>query len=96
MEQEPIISGLREGLKLMNAGEKTTFIFPSQMAYGFRGDEKKIKPNSPLIYEVIIDKILVFAIVPSTIPTPTHTSPSKTPISSPSSKSKSFSTADVT
>ena len=58
MEQEPIISGLREGLKLMNVGEKTTFIFPSQMAYGFRGDEKKIKPNSPLIYEVIIDKII--------------------------------------
>ena len=58
MEQEPIISGLREGLKLMHEGEKMNFIFPSQMAYGFRGDQKKIKPNSPLVYEVIIDKII--------------------------------------
>jgi len=58
MEQEPIISGLREGLKLMHEGEKMTFIFPSQIAYGFRGDQKKIKPNSPLVYEVIIDKIV--------------------------------------
>ena len=59
MEQQDIISGLREGFKLMSEGDITTFIFPSYLAYGLYGDsEKKIKPNTTLVYEVNVQKIL--------------------------------------
>ena len=58
MEQQDLLPGLREGLKLMKRGEKMTFIFPSQLAYGFYGDNDKIGPNTPLIYEVSILKII--------------------------------------
>ncbi len=58
MEQQDIISGLREGFKLMSEGDMTTFIFPSHLAYGRYGDsEKKIKPNTSLVYKVKIHKI---------------------------------------
>ena len=30
MDQEELFTGLREGLKLMKAGETVTFLFPSQ------------------------------------------------------------------
>ena len=58
MEQEELSSGLREGLKLMSKGDKMTFIFPSQLAFGFYGDNDKIPPNTPLVYEVNINKII--------------------------------------
>jgi FKBP-type peptidyl-prolyl cis-trans isomerase len=59
MEQQDIISGLREGFKLMSEGDIITFIFPSYLAYGLYGDsEKKIKPNTTLVYEVNVHKIL--------------------------------------
>ena len=57
VEQQDLFSGLREGLKLMKKGEKMTFIFPSQLAYGFYGDQSKIGSNTPLIYEVTIINI---------------------------------------
>ncbi|MBN96495.1 MAG: gliding motility-associated peptidyl-prolyl isomerase GldI, partial [Flavobacteriaceae bacterium] len=58
MEQQDLLPGLREGLKLMKRGEKMTFIFPSQLAYGFYGDNDKIGPDTPLIYEVSVLKII--------------------------------------
>lgn len=57
MDQEELFTGLREGLKLMKTGETVTFIFPSQKAYGYYGDEKKIGANIPLICEVTINSI---------------------------------------
>jgi len=33
----------------MRKGEKVNFIFPSNMGYGYRGDEKKIGMNQPII-----------------------------------------------
>ena len=57
MDKEELFTGLREGLKLMKAGETFTFIFPSQKAYGFYGDENKIGRNTPLISEVTINSI---------------------------------------
>lgn len=56
--QEELIAGLREGLKLMKKGETATFIFPSQMAYGYYGDDDKIGTNTPLIYEVTVHDII--------------------------------------
>ena len=57
MDQEELFSGLREGLKLMKASEKVTFIFPSHKAFGYYGDGKKIERNMPLICEVTLINI---------------------------------------
>ncbi len=46
-----VIPGWIEGLQLMNAGSKATFIIPSALAYGERGGGP-ISPNSPLVFEV--------------------------------------------
>jgi len=57
MDQEKIFSGLREGLKLMKKGETVTFLFPSQKAFGYYGDNKKIGTNVPIICKVTINSI---------------------------------------
>jgi len=58
MEKQELFTGLREGLKLMKAGETVTFLFPSQKAYGYYGDENKIGTSVPLICEVTIHSII--------------------------------------
>lgn len=57
MDQEELFNGLREGLKLMKPSENVTFIFPSQIAYGYYGDENKIGTNVPLICNVTLNTI---------------------------------------
>ncbi|PNQ72251.1 gliding motility-associated peptidyl-prolyl isomerase GldI [Hanstruepera neustonica] len=57
MDKQELFTGLREGLKLMRPGETATFLFPSQKAYGYYGDENKIGTNVPLICEVTINSI---------------------------------------
>lgn len=57
MDQEELFSGLREGLKLMKTGETITFLFPSDKAYGYYGDENKIGINIPIICKVTINTI---------------------------------------
>lgn len=57
MDKEELFSGLREGLKLMKPSEDVTFIFPSQKAFGYYGDNRKIGTNVPLICNVIIKTI---------------------------------------
>ena len=57
MDQEELFTGLREGLKLMKTGETVTFVFPSQKAYGYYGDDNKIGSNTPLICEVTVNSI---------------------------------------
>jgi len=56
IDQQELFSGLREGLKLMKEGEVVTFIFPSQKAYGYYGDNDQIGSNEPLICEVSLLK----------------------------------------
>lgn len=57
MDQEEIFTGLREGLKLLKEGETATFLFPSQKAYGYYGDERKIGINTPIMCEVTVNQI---------------------------------------
>lgn len=57
MDKEELFTGLREGLKLMKPGEKVTFLFPSQKAYGYYGDTKRIGTSVPLICEVTVNSI---------------------------------------
>lgn len=57
IDKENIIMGLRHGIKLMKVNEKVTFLFPSHMAYGYLGDNKRIGRNEPLLYTITLNKI---------------------------------------
>lgn len=57
MDKQELFTGLRHGLKILKPGETATFIFPSDRAYGYYGDENKIGPNTPLICEVTVNTI---------------------------------------
>jgi gliding motility-associated peptidyl-prolyl isomerase len=57
VDKQEIVEGLRNGLKLMGAGDETTFLFPSHKVYGYAGDQNKIGINQPLIYRVQLIKI---------------------------------------
>ena len=57
MDKEELFTGLREGLKLMKPAETVTFIFPSQKAFGYYGDDDKIGTNIPLICKVTLNTI---------------------------------------
>ncbi|MCF6181964.1 gliding motility-associated peptidyl-prolyl isomerase GldI [Lutibacter sp.] len=57
VDKENIIEGLQIGLKLMKQGDQITFLFPSNVAYGFSGDQNKIAVNQPLIFKVKLNKI---------------------------------------
>lgn len=54
MDKEELITGLREGLKLLNEGETATFYFPSHKAYGYYGDLNRIGANMPIVTTVTI------------------------------------------
>lgn len=45
---QDLISGIRDGIKLMRAGETVTFLFPSHKAYGYYGLENKLGTNVPV------------------------------------------------
>ena len=45
-------SGLEEGILLLKKGDKAKFILPSHLAYGLHGDEKKIPPKMPIVYDI--------------------------------------------
>jgi peptidylprolyl isomerase len=47
-----VISGLEEGILLMNVGDKAKFIIPSHLAYGLVGDGKRIPAKTTLIYDI--------------------------------------------
>jgi len=47
-----VISGFREGLKLMPVGSTWQFFIPANLAYGERGAGNVIGPNTTLVFEV--------------------------------------------
>lgn len=55
VDKENIITGLQDGIKLMKKKEKITFLFPSHIAYGFRGDTKRIKSSMPIVCTVTLN-----------------------------------------
>ncbi|WP_316929963.1 gliding motility-associated peptidyl-prolyl isomerase GldI [Winogradskyella sp. PG-2] len=57
IDKEELFTGLREGIKLLKPTETATFIFPSQKAFGYYGDDNKIGTNIPLICEVTLNTI---------------------------------------
>lgn len=57
VEKADIESGLHEAMQLMCTGDRAKFILPSHMAHGLIGDEEKIPPLSPVVYDIQILKI---------------------------------------
>ena len=49
VDKQNIMTGLRDGIKLMHRNEKINFLFTSAIAYGYHGDNKKIGTNKPLL-----------------------------------------------
>lgn len=58
IDQENVFNGLRQGLKLMKAGETVTFLFPSHKAFGYYGDNAKIGRNIPIKSTITLNKII--------------------------------------
>ena len=54
VDKQNIMMGLRDGIKLMRKNEKVVFLFPSNMAFGYHGDNKKIGVNEPIICTVTL------------------------------------------
>ncbi len=54
---QELISGIRDGLKLMKEGETITFLFPSYKAYGYYGIENKLGTNVPIQCTVTLNSI---------------------------------------
>ncbi len=54
---QDLISGLREGIKLMKEGETITFLFPSYKAYGYYGINNKLGANVPIQCTVTLKNI---------------------------------------
>lgn len=55
VDKQKIIKGLRHGIKLMHKNETVTFLFPSHLAYGYHGDDKRIGSNEPIICTVTLN-----------------------------------------
>jgi gliding motility-associated peptidyl-prolyl isomerase len=58
VDKQNIMTGLREGIKLMHKNEKVTFLFPSHIAFGYHGDDKKIGTNQPLLCTVTLHNFI--------------------------------------
>lgn len=55
VDKQNIMMGLRHGIKLMHKHETVTFLFPSHMAYGYHGDNRRIGVNEPLLCTVTLN-----------------------------------------
>ncbi len=54
---QDLISGVREGIKLMKEGETATFLFPSYKAFGYYGIEEKLGTNIPVQSTITLHSI---------------------------------------
>lgn len=57
VDKQELFAGLRNSIKLLKEGETATFLFPSSLAYGYHGDNKKVGINVPVKSTVSILKI---------------------------------------
>lgn len=54
---QELISGIREGIKLMKEGETVTFLLPSYKAYGYYGLDEKLGTNIPVQSTITLHSI---------------------------------------
>lgn len=69
VDKQEIMMGLRDGIKLMHKNETVTFLFPSHIAYGYHGDNKKIGTNESLICTVTLRNFIPDPAAPATATT---------------------------
>ena len=55
VDKQNIMSGLRDGIKLMRKNETVRFLFTSNNGYGYHGDNDKITTNESLICTVTLN-----------------------------------------
>ena len=55
--KQDLISGIREGIKLMKAQEIITLVLPSYKAYGYYGLEGKIGANTPIVVSLKLNQM---------------------------------------
>lgn len=48
VDRETLFPGIRNAVKLLEAGETAVFLFPSSLGYGYHGDNNRIGSNIPL------------------------------------------------
>ena len=56
-KEAQMITGFKEGLRLLRQGDKATLFLPSSIAYGERGT-RGIPPNADLVFEVDIVEVV--------------------------------------
>ncbi len=57
VDKQNLFPGLRNSIKLLREGERATFLFPSSLAFGYHGDDKKIGTNIPVKSTITLLKI---------------------------------------
>lgn len=72
LDVKRLIKGWREGLLLMKEGAKWELYVPPELGYGKAGRDKRIPPNSALIFEV---ELLTVSPAPAPGPTPERPRP---------------------
>ncbi len=55
IDKQNIMTGLRDGIKLMRKNETIKFLFTSNNGYGYHGDNDKIETNESLICTVTLN-----------------------------------------
>ncbi|WP_136668629.1 gliding motility-associated peptidyl-prolyl isomerase GldI [Flavobacterium sp. H122] len=65
VDKQDFMMGIQDGIKLMQKGEKVTFLFPSHLAFGYHGDNNKIGTNKPLMCIVTLNDIKKESINPA-------------------------------
>jgi gliding motility-associated peptidyl-prolyl isomerase len=85
VDKQDIMMGLRDGIKLMHKNETVTFLFPSHIAYGYHGDNKKIGINESLICTVTLRNFVPdpTAVKTSTVTPATTSTTATTAVKSP-------------
>lgn len=57
VDEEILIHGLQDGIKILKEKEEVVFLFPSYKAYGYLGDKKKITGRQILKYRIKINSV---------------------------------------
>ena len=52
--EEEAESGIHKGLQYLKRGDRAILLIPSPLAHGLLGDFKKIPPQMPIVYDVLV------------------------------------------
>jgi FKBP-type peptidyl-prolyl cis-trans isomerase FkpA len=52
--EEEAESGIHKGLQYLKKGDRAILLIPSPLAHGLLGDFKKIPPQMPIVYDVLV------------------------------------------